>query len=151
MSLESTINADIKAAMLAKDSLKLNALRAIKSAILLAKTEKTGTLELDPKTELAILQKLAKQRKEAFSVFQEQKREDLALEEKLQLEVIETYLPSQISDEELIQELSTIIQEMSSNGPPHPGKLMGHAARHFEGRADNGRISAAIKSILDSQ
>src|ERR1700742_2744926 len=104
MSLETQINDDIKKAMLAKDAAKLNALRAVKSAILLAKTEKAGQDTIAPEAEIQILQKLVKQRKDSYDIYMQQGREDLAAEEKLQIDVISAYLPAQMSDEELEKE-----------------------------------------------
>jgi uncharacterized protein YqeY len=150
MNLEQQINADIKTAMLAKAADTLNALRAIKSAILLAKTEKAGTTELAPETELAILQKLAKQRKESFDLYVKSGREDLAREEEVQLKVIEKYLPAQLSDEALDAELKLILSQSGVTDPAGLGKVIGMASKALAGKADNGRIAQRLRQLLTS-
>lgn len=149
MNLEEQINADIKTAMLAKATDTLNALRAIKSAILLAKTEKAGTTALAPEVELAILQKLAKQRKESFELYIKEGREDLAREEEVQLKVIEKYLPAQLSDDELDTALKAILAQSGVTDPSGLGKVMGMASKALAGKADNGRISQRLRLLLN--
>lgn len=148
MSLEVQINDDIKKAMLAKDAAKLNALRAVKSAILLAKTEKAGQDSLAPEAEIQILQKLVKQRKDSYDIYVQQGREDLAGEEKLQIDVISAYLPAQMSDEELEAELKAIIAETGASSAQEMGKVMGAASKKLSGKAEGKRISEMVKKLL---
>jgi uncharacterized protein YqeY len=147
MSLQEKITTDLKAAMLAKDVQKLNAIRAIKSAILLAQTSGSGT-EISEAEELAILQKLAKQRIESIEIYEKQSREDLASEEKIQLAVIQAYLPAQLSDEELNSEIEAIIKSTNATGIKDMGKVMGKANQKLAGKADGKRISAIVKQRL---
>lgn len=150
MSLEEKINADIKDAMRAKDTQKLNALRAIKSAILLAKTEKAGSDVLSPEAELAILQKLAKQRKESMELYRRENRTDLAEEEEIQLAVIQAYLPDMMSNEELEAALKELLAENGITDKSGMGRAMGLAVKKFAGKADNSNISEILKRILNS-
>lgn len=147
MSLEEKINADIKSAMLAKEKEKLNALRAIKSALLLLKTEKGGG-EITEELELKTLQKLAKQRKESAETYRAQNRIDLAIEEEEQLAVIAQYLPQQLSVEEITASLQELIAENGIGGVRDMGKLMGLATKKFAGKADNKVVSEIVKSLL---
>lgn len=148
MSLETTINDDIKKAMLNKDSGKLNALRAVKSAILLAKTEKSGQDSLTNEAELAILQKLVKQRRDSYDIYMQQGREDLAADEKLQIDVISAYLPAQMADEELESELRNIISETGASSAADLGKVMGMASKKLAGKAEGKRISDMVRKLL---
>jgi uncharacterized protein YqeY len=150
MSLEIKINEDIKKAMIAKDSAKLNALRAVKSAILLAKTEKSGGENLTEETEIQLLQKLVKQRKDSYEIYMQQQREDLATEEKIQMDAISTYLPAQMNDEELENIIREIIQEVGASGPQDMGKVMGVATKKLSGKAEGKRISDTVKRLLNS-
>lgn len=150
MSLENTINQDIKEAMKAKDSQKLAALRAVKSAILLAKTEKGGDQGLSKEQEMALLQRLVKQRKESYELYIAQNREDLAQEEKQQMEAIEVYLPAQLSDEALKTELQAIIEALGASGPGDMGKVMGQANQKLKGQAEGARIAQMVKELLNS-
>jgi uncharacterized protein YqeY len=150
MSLEIKINEDIKKAMIAKDSAKLNALRAVKSAILLAKTEKGGGENLTEETEIQLLQKLVKQRKDSYEIYMQQQREDLAAEEKIQMDAISTYLPAQMNDEELENIIREIIQEVGASGPQDMGKVMGVATKKLSGKAEGKRISDTVKRLLNS-
>ncbi len=150
MSLENTINQDIKEAMKAKDSQKLAALRAVKSAILLAKTEKGGDQGLSKEQEMALLQRLVKQRKESYELYIAQNREDLAQEEKQQMEAIEVYLPAQLSDEALKTELQAIIEALGATGPGDMGKVMGQANQKLKGQAEGARIAQMVKELLNS-
>lgn len=150
MSLEITINNDLKQAMLNKDKRKLEALRAIKSALLLIKTGKDiNTAEIPESLEMQTLQKLVKQRKESASVFQSQNRHDLAEEELYQAEVIEAYLPKQMSQDEIIEELKKIISEVGATGPKDMGKVMGKVSSHFNGKADNKTVAELVKTLLN--
>lgn len=150
MSLENTINQDIKEAMKAKDSQKLAALRAVKSAILLAKTEKGGDQGLSKEQEMGLLQRLVKQRKESYELYIAQNREDLAQEEKQQMEAIEVYLPAQLSDEALKTELQAIIEALGASGPGDMGKVMGQANQKLKGQAEGARIAQMVKELLNS-
>lgn len=144
--LEEKINADIKAAMLAKESQKLEALRAIKSAILLLKTSPEG---LTDETELKALQKMVKQRKETAEIYKSQNRTDLADVELLQAGVIENYLPKQMSEEELRSEIGKIINSSGASSPADMGKVMGIATKQLSGKADGKAISAIVKELLN--
>jgi len=148
MSLETQINDDIKKAMLAKDQAKLNALRAVKSAILMAKTEKAGQDTLTSEAEIQILQKLVKQRKDSYDIYTQQGREDLAFEEKVQIDVISAYLPAQLSDQELEAELRSILAETGASTAQEMGKVMGVASRKLAGKAEGKRISEMVKKLL---
>jgi uncharacterized protein len=148
MSLKQQIDADIKKAMLAKNKEELDALRSIKSLILLAETEKGGSAELAGDTENKLLMKAAKQRKESADIFKQQNRNDLAEKELLQLSVINRYLPQQLSEEELTAELKIIIGEVGASGPQDVGKVMGMATKKLVGKADGKLIADVVKKLL---
>ncbi len=148
MSLELNINAAIKAAMLAKSEAELRALRAIKAAILLAKTAEGGSGELTDADETKMLQKLAKQRKDSLDIFRQQNREDLAKKEEEELEVIERYLPKQLSEAELRDAVTRIIAETGASSAADMGKVMGAATKQLAGKADGKAISALVKEML---
>lgn len=148
MSLEQKINQDIKAAMIAKDSVRLRGLRAVKSAILLAKTEKAGVEELAEDMEIKVLQKLVKQRKESGEIYKEQGREDLYQIEFEEQQVIEEYLPKQLSREEVEAVVKAIIAESGASGMKDMGKVMGLANGQLAGKADGKTISEIVKSSL---
>lgn len=149
MSLELQINGDIKTAMLQKDKPALEALRAIKSAILLEKTSKNATDgELSEAAEIALLQKLVKQRKEAAEIYKGQDRADLYEAEMFQAGIIEKYLPKQLSREEIEVEVKDIIAQVGATTAKDMGKVMGAATKHFAGRADNKIVSEIVKSLL---
>ncbi len=148
MSLEATINEDIKTAMKAGDKLKLEALRAVKSAILLAKTEKGGGEEMSKETEIALLNKLVKTRKESYDLYVQNNRTDLADVEKAQMEAISVYLPAQMSDEDLEKEIKAVIAQVGATTAAEMGKVMGVASKSLAGKADNKRISEMVKKIL---
>ncbi len=147
MTLEERINADIKAAMLAKERKKLDALRAVKSAILLLKTNGSGEA-ISQEAEIACLQKLVKQRKESAELYKQQNRMDLYEDEAFQQAVIEAYLPEQMSEEEIRTELQKIISETGASSVKDMGKVMGAAQKAFAGRADNKLVSAIVKELL---
>lgn len=150
MNLEILINNDIKQAMLAKDKRKLNALRAIKSELLVLKTGKdTFSMEIPESVEIKLLQKLVKQRKEAAALYSEQNRPDLEEEETYQAEIIEAYLPEQISEEELADIIKQIISETGVTSMKEMGKVMGLASQKLSGKADNKTISAMVKTLLN--
>jgi uncharacterized protein len=148
MSLEQNIMADLKTAMLAKDEKSLRGLRAIKAAILLAKTAEGAGGELKEDDEIKLLQKLVKQRKDSLEIYQQQKRTDLALKEREEIEVIEKFLPKQLSAEELQLEIKKIIAETGATSSADMGKVMGAATKKLSGKADGKTISAAVKELL---
>jgi uncharacterized protein len=150
MSLKQQIDADIKKAMLAKNKEELEALRSIKSMILLAETEKSGTGEISSDGESKILMKAAKQRKESADIFQQQNRKDLADRELFQLDVISRYLPKQLSEDQLKIELQKIITEVDAKGPQDMGKVMGTATKKLAGQADGKLISEWVKKLLSA-
>ena len=147
MSLELRINDDIKAAMLAKEKERLDALRAIKAALLLLKTEK-GAGEITEELELKTLQRLAKQRKESAELYKAQNRDDLYREEISQLDIISQYLPQQMSEEEITTIVKQLIAENNISGIKEMGKLMGLATKTFAGKADNKAVSEIVKKLL---
>ena len=151
MSLKTQIDEDIKVAMRNKEKDELRALRAIKSMILLAETEKGAQEDLLPETELKLLTKAANQRRESLAVYQEQGRADLAEKEEAELKVIERYLPQQLSEDEMRDELQKIIAQTGATGPQDMGKVMGTATKSMAGRADGKAISAMVKSLLAEQ
>lgn len=148
MSLEAQINADIKTAMLGKQEVALRALRAVKSAILLVKTEKGGGADLSADDEMKLLQKLVKQRRDSLEIYTTQGRADLAVGEQDELTVIEKYLPKQLSEAEIREELKGILESTGAKTPADMGKVMGIASKHFAGKADNKVVSALIKEML---
>lgn len=145
MALEEKINADIKAAMLAKESAKLEALRAVKSAILLLKTSPEGYTD---ETELKALQKMVKQRKETADVYNGQGRADLAEVELAQAAIIEVYLPKQMSEAEIKSEVEKIITSVGASSPADMGKVMGAATKALAGKADGKVVSTIVKELL---
>lgn len=148
MSLKEQIDADIKKAMLAKNKEELEALRAIKSLILLAETEKGSAEQISSDTEKKLLMKAAKQRKESADIFQQQNRTDLAEKELFQLEVISRYLPKQLSKDEIRNVLADVIKEVGASGPQDMGKVMGVATKRLAGQADGNVISELVKKLL---
>ncbi|GGH05462.1 aspartyl-tRNA amidotransferase subunit B [Parapedobacter pyrenivorans] len=148
MALQDKIDQEIKSAMLAKDSVRLRGLRAIKAAILLAKTEKGPTEVLTEDTEIAVLQKLAKQRRESASVYQQQNRDDLYQIEVEELAVIESFLPAQLSREDIERIVKQVITETGATGPKDMGKVMGPANQKLAGKADGKTISEIAKALL---
>src|SRR6187549_1633060 len=136
MSLKQQIDGDIKKAMLAKNKEELEALRGIKSLILLAETEKGVATEVTSDTENKLLMKAAKQRKESADIFVQQNRQDLADKELVQLEVISRYLPKQLSESEVVDALKAVIAEVGAKGPQDMGKVMGAATKKLAGQAD---------------
>jgi len=149
MSLLEKIDQDIKQAMLSKDSVGLRGLRAIKSAILLAKTEK-GNAELNEDIEIKILQRLVKQRKESAEIYSQQNRLDLLAIENEELDVIEKYLPAQLSREDIESKIKEILAQNELSGMKDMGKAMGLANAALAGKADGKTISEIVKSILVS-
>lgn len=147
MSLESTINDAIKTAMREKDKVALDALRAVKSQILLVKTEAKGA-EVSAEQEIAILQRMIKQRKDSFEQFTVQGREDLAAVEDAQMKVIERFLPKQLNAEELEEEMKTIIAEVGAISIKDLGKVMAVASKALAGKSDGKSISEKAKQLL---
>ncbi len=147
MRLEERINAAIKQAMKAKDKVALDALRAVKNQLLLLKTENRDK-EVSQTQEIALLQKLIKQRKEAAEQFQDNGRDDLAEKELAQVQVIEPFLPEQLSEEELEISIKEIIEETSASSIKDMGKVMGLAQSRLMGKADGKSISIKVKELL---
>jgi uncharacterized protein YqeY len=150
MSLEQKIMADLKTAMLAKDEKTMRSLRAIKAAIILAKTAEGAGGELKEEDETKLLQKLVKQRKDSLEIYQQQNRADLAQKEMEEIEVIENFLPKQFSPAELKEILSKIIAEVGASSPADMGKVMGAATKQLSGKADGRAISAVVKELLSA-
>jgi uncharacterized protein len=148
MSLKQQIDTDIKNAMLAKKKDELEALRSIKSLILLAETEKGTVAEVSSDVENKLLMKAAKQRKESADIFQQQGRNDLAEKELVQLEVINRYLPKQLSESEIEAAVKAIISQVGAKGPQDMGKVMGTATKSLAGQADGKVISELVKKLL---
>lgn len=148
MNLFDQVSNDIKSAMLAKDKVRLEALRSIKKEFLEAKTAKGADGELSDETAMKILAKMVKQRKESAQIYSEQNRPDLAEPELAEAAVIETYLPKQMSDEELTEALKAIIAQVGATKPQEMGKVMGVATKQLAGRADGRAISAKVKELL---
>lgn len=148
MTLAEKINEDIKAAMLARDLKKLDALRAIKSGLLILKTGKGAAGEIPQDLEMGLLKKLVKQRKESAAIYREQNRSDLAEEEEFQAEIIEAYLPEQISGEALREMVKSIIAETGAESMKDMGRVMGAASKQLAGKADNKEISMIVKELL---
>ncbi len=148
MSLFDTISNDIKSAMLAKDKVRLEALRGIKKEFIEAKTAKGSDGELHDDVAMKILAKMVKQRKESAEIYAGQNRQDLADGELAEAAIIEEYLPKQLSEAELEAELRKIIAEVGATSPQEMGKVMGVASKRLAGRADGRAISAKVKELL---
>lgn len=149
MELEKIINNDLKEAMLAKDRRKLEAIRAIKAALLLEKTGgDVSTSEIPEAVELKMLQKLVKQRKESAQIYKEQGRPELAEEEEYQASIIEQYLPKQMSEEEIKVAVEKIVAELGASTMKDMGRVMGTASKQLAGKADNKIISQIVRSLL---
>ena len=149
MSLAILINDDLKKAMLAKDKRKLEALRAIKAALLLAKTGKdTSSGEIPEDVEMQLLQKLVKQRKESAEIYKSQNRADLAEEELYQTSIIEAYLPEQMSEDEVRKIVKEIVDQVGATSMKDMGKVMGMASKKLAGKADNKSISGIVRGLL---
>jgi hypothetical protein len=148
MSLITKIDQDIKQAMLAKQAEKLRALRAVKSALLLAKTEKGASEEIGEEGEIKVLQRLVKQRKESADIYQSQNRPDLYQIEKEELDVIESYLPKQMGRDEIETYLKDLISRVGATSVKDMGKVMGAANKELAGKADGKTISELVKQLL---
>lgn len=147
MTFEERINEDLKAAMKAQDKQALRGVRAIKQAILLAKTDGSHE-EVTGEKAIKMLQKLVKQRRDSLAIFEEQGREDLALVEREELEIIERYLPRQMSAEELETVVRKIVEQVGATSMKDMGKVMGLASKELAGKADGSAISAVVKKVL---
>jgi len=147
MSLEVKINQDLKAAMKAKDQAALRTIRAVKSAIMLQKTDGSG-VEMDEAMGIKLIQKLIKQRRDSLEIYDKQGREDLAVTEKEEIAVLEKYLPKQLSIEELTPIIQEIINKTGASSMKDMGKVMGMANGQLKGQADGKTISAVVKELL---
>lgn len=148
MSLQTKVMEALKEAMKAKDTVALESLRAIKSAILLARTEAGASKELSEADELKLLQKLVKQRKDSAALYTQQGRNDLAEPELAQMAVIEKFLPAQLSEAEVEEALKGIIAQVGATSPKDMGKVMGAATKQLAGKADGKLISDIVKKLL---
>jgi uncharacterized protein len=151
MSLEQKIMTQLKTAMLARDEATLRSLRAIKAAILLAKTSEGAGGQIREEDETKLLQKLVKQRRDSLDIFRQQNRADLAKKEEEEIAVIEKFLPEAMSPEELKQGIKKIIEDTGAASPADMGRVMGVATKQFAGRADGRTISSLVKELLSGQ
>lgn len=151
MSLEQKIMDALKVAMIAKDEKTVRSLRAVKAAIILAKTNEGAGGSVTPEEEIRLLQKLVKQRKDSLEIFRQQKREDLAVKEEEEINVIQQFLPAALSPDELRQAVQKIITEAGATSPADMGKVMGLATKALSGKADGREISAVVKELLSTQ
>lgn len=147
MSLEQRITADLKTAMKAKDQQSLRGIRAIKNAILLVKTDGSGK-ELDEAGEISLVQKLIKQRQDSLDIYEKQNREDLALTEREEIEVLQRYLPEQLSDDELTAKIQAIVEKVGASSMKDMGKVIGAARAEIGGAADGKAIASKVKELL---
>ncbi len=141
------INEDLKAAMKAKDQVKLRTVRAVKAAILLAQTDGSGQ-EVDEAKGLKIINKLLKQRKDSLKIYEDQGREDLAAVEREEIKVLETYLPEQLGEEEILRKLKEMIATSGASSMKDMGRVMGMASKAFAGQADNSLVAKLVKQLL---
>lgn len=148
MSLKLRVESEIKQAMLAKAKDRLRALRAIKSMIMLEETKSGGDKGISEEDEMKLLTKAAKQRKDSAEIYQQQNREDLASVELAELEIINEFLPKQLTEEEVEAELKQIISQIGAEGPKDMGKVMGVATKQLAGKADGKLISQKVKALL---
>ncbi len=149
MNLEQKIMAELKTAMLAKDEKAVRSLRAVKAAIIVAKTAGGAGGEISAEEETKLLQKMVKQRKDSLEIFEQQNRTDLAQKEKEEIEVIEKFLPKQMEPEELQSAVKEIINRVGASSPADMGKVMGVATKELAGKADGKSISQAVKELLN--
>ena len=150
MSLEQKVMAEMKEAMKSKNEAVLRSLRAIKAEIIKAKTEPGAGGEIDEATEQKFLQKMMKQRKDSLDIFTQQGRTDLAQKEKEEMEVIEKFLPKQLTEEEITTAVKSIIAETGASTAADMGKVMGRASTQLSGEADGKTISGIVKELLSS-
>jgi uncharacterized protein YqeY len=149
MSLEQKVMADLKTAMLAKDEKSLRSLRAIKSAIILAKTAEGAGGEIKEADEIKLLQKMVKQRKDSLEIYEKQNREDLAEKEREEISVIEKFLPKQMDEAEVRTIIQKIIDQTGASAPADMGKVMGIANKQLAGKAEGKTIAGIVKEILN--
>ncbi len=147
MSLESRIMTDLKEAMKSKNQVALRGIRAIKAAILLAKTDGSGK-QLDEAGEIKLVQKLVKQRQDSLDIYTKQNREDLAVIEREEIEILKKYLPEQLGEDELKKIISQIVSETGAVGMKDMGKVMGMANQKLAGKADGKTIASIVKTLL---
>ena len=148
MALEETINNDIKAAMMAKDEARLRAVRAIKSEIIKAKTEKGANGIISPEKEVQMLQKMVKQRRDSITEFEKANRQDLIDKEKEEAAVIEKYLPAMMSEAEVVEIVKAAIASSGATTQKEMGKVMGIVSKQLAGKADNKLVADTVKSLL---
>jgi uncharacterized protein len=148
MSLTEKISSDLIIAMKAKDKVVLEAIRAAKTAFVLARSEKGADAVLTNEDELKIIQKLVNQRRESAAIYKEQNRMDLYEKEVIEADVLEKYLPAKMSDEELLNTIKGIILRVGAKSPADMGKVMGVAIKELTGKADGKEISAKVKKLL---
>jgi len=150
MSLTEKISSDLMNAMKAKDKVVLEAIRAAKTAFVLARSEKGADAVLTPEDEIKIIQKLVKQRRESAAIYKEQNRPDLYEKEIIEADVLEKYLPAKMNDEELLNIIKGIIVRLGAKSPADMGKVMGIAVKELAGKADGKEISEKVKQLLGS-
>lgn len=150
MSLELKVMEELKVAMRAKDEAALRTLRAIKAGIIIEKTAEGANGEINEATELKMLQKMAKQRKDSLDIFEKQGREDLAAKEREELAIIEKFLPKQMGADELKAAVAAIVAQVGATSPADMGKVMGVASKQLAGKADGKAISEVVKQLLAS-
>ena len=148
MSLEEKVMADLKTAMLAKDEKSLRSLRAIKAALINLKTSESFGGQVKEEDEIKLLQKLVKQRKESLEIYEKQQRSDLAEKEKEEIDVIEKFLPKQMSHDKLKEVIAGIVKQTGASSQADMGKVMGMANKQLAGKADGKTIAAIVKEIL---
>ena len=148
MSLEEKINADLKTAMLAREEATVRGLRAIKSGIILAKTEKGANGVITPEKEVQMLQKMVKQRKDSIAEFEKANRQDLIAKEQEEVAVIEKYLPTMLSEDEIREVVKAAIATTGATGQKEMGKVMGVVSKQLAGKADNKLVAETVKSLL---
>lgn len=147
MNLEEKLMVDLKEAMKAKDPIRLKAIRAIKSAIMLLKTDGTGE-EITNEKEIALLQKMVKQRKESLEIYEKQNRPELAIEESSELEVIMQYLPKQLNESEVSEVIASLIKDLGATSMKDMGKVIGAASAQLAGKAEGKMIADLVKKLL---
>lgn len=148
MSLETKVMEQLKQAMRDKNEVALRTLRAIKAALLEARTAVNAKTELTEADEIRLLQKMAKQRKDSLAIFKEQNRGDLAQKEADELEVLNTFLPAPLSDEDLTRKINAIMEQLGASSPADMGKVMGVASKELAGQADGALIAGKVKELL---
>lgn len=149
MNLEQRVMDQMKDAMKSKNEAALRGLRAIKAAIIIAKTAEGAGGELKTEDETKLVQKLVKQRKDSLEIYQKQNREDLAKTEQEEIAVLEKFLPEQMSDEDLRSQVAALIAALGATSPADMGKVMGAATKQFAGKAEGKAISATVKDLLN--